>query len=39
VPPERRAVLGISDGLLRISAGIEAFEDLREDLDYALAAV
>jgi cystathionine beta-lyase/cystathionine gamma-synthase len=37
VPPDRRAALGISDSLLRISAGIEAFEDLRADLEQALA--
>ena len=34
---ERRR-LGISDGLLRISAGIEAFDDLRDDLAQALDA-
>ena len=28
---------GISDGLVRLSAGLEAFEDLRDDLDQALA--
>ncbi len=34
-PAARRAV-GISDGLIRISIGLEAFEDLRDDLDQAI---
>jgi len=37
VPAERRAALGISDGLLRISVGIEDADDLLEDLRQALA--
>ena len=37
VPIERRQALGITDSLLRISAGIEAFEDLRADMEQALA--
>jgi cystathionine beta-lyase/cystathionine gamma-synthase len=37
VPPDRRADLGITDGLIRISAGIEDIEDLKEDLAQALA--
>ncbi|MFS8581675.1 MAG: aminotransferase class V-fold PLP-dependent enzyme [Limnochordales bacterium] len=32
IPPERRARLGITDSLVRISAGIEDAEDLIEDL-------
>ena len=36
VPPERRALIGLSDSLIRISAGIEDIEDLKEDLDQAL---
>ena len=36
VPAERRAALGITDGLVRISAGIEDIEDLIEDLAQAL---
>jgi cystathionine beta-lyase/cystathionine gamma-synthase len=36
VPPERRAAIGITDGMIRISVGIEDVEDLREDLDQAL---
>jgi cystathionine beta-lyase/cystathionine gamma-synthase len=34
--PEDRLDLGISDGLLRLSVGIEATEDLLEDLRQAL---
>ena len=36
VPAERRAAIGITDGLIRISVGIEDIEDLREDLEHAL---
>jgi cystathionine beta-lyase/cystathionine gamma-synthase len=36
VPEGRRAALGITDGLVRISAGIEDIEDLIEDLGQAL---
>jgi len=39
VPPSRRAALGITDGLVRISAGIEDIEDLKEDLERGLEAV
>jgi cystathionine beta-lyase/cystathionine gamma-synthase len=39
VPPERRAAIGITDGLVRISAGIEDIEDLRADLEQALEQV
>jgi cystathionine beta-lyase/cystathionine gamma-synthase len=38
VPPEARAALGIHDGLIRISVGLEAEEDLRDDLTAALEA-
>jgi len=37
VPPETRAKLGISDGLIRLSVGIEDVKDLIDDLDQALA--
>jgi len=33
-----RAKHGITDGLIRLSVGLEAFDDLRADLDRALAA-
>jgi O-succinylhomoserine sulfhydrylase len=36
--PEARAELGICDGMLRLSVGLEAVEDLAEDIDIALAA-
>ncbi|HEX2675606.1 MAG TPA: cystathionine gamma-synthase [Polyangiales bacterium] len=36
LPPEARAELGISDGLVRLSVGLEAEDDLRQDLDAAL---
>jgi cystathionine beta-lyase/cystathionine gamma-synthase len=29
--------VGIADGLIRLSVGLEAFEDLRDDLAVALA--
>ena len=38
VPPERRAEIGLTDSLLRISAGIEDPQDLIDDIDQALAA-
>ncbi|MGH9431039.1 MAG: trans-sulfuration enzyme family protein, partial [Terriglobia bacterium] len=37
VPPEQRLAIGITDGLVRLSIGIEAAEDLIADLDHALA--
>ena len=37
VPPEERVRLGITDGLVRISVGIEDVEDLIADLDQAFA--
>jgi len=37
VPEERRRQLGITDGLVRISVGIEDAEDIIADLDQALA--
>ncbi len=39
VPAERRTALGITDGLVRISAGVEDIEDLTEDLAQALERV
>jgi cystathionine gamma-synthase len=35
--PEARARAGLTDGLIRLSVGIEAFEDLRQDLARGLA--
>jgi cystathionine beta-lyase/cystathionine gamma-synthase len=39
VPPEVRRQIGISDGLVRLSVGIEDVEDLIADLDAALEKV
>ncbi|HEX9462454.1 MAG TPA: O-succinylhomoserine sulfhydrylase [Alphaproteobacteria bacterium] len=39
VGPEERARLGISDGVLRLSVGLEDEADLRADLEQALASV
>jgi len=39
VPETQRQILGITDGLVRISAGIEDIEDLKEDLAQALTRV
>ncbi len=39
VPPADRAEAGITDELVRIAVGCEAYEDLREDLDQALNAI
>lgn len=36
VPKEQRDILGISDGFVRLSVGIEAVEDLKADLEQAL---
>jgi cystathionine beta-lyase/cystathionine gamma-synthase len=36
VPPERRAAIGITDGMVRISAGIEDVDDLKDDIKQAL---
>ena len=37
VPREQRLAIGITDGLVRLSVGVEAAEDLIQDLDEALA--
>ncbi len=37
VPEEKRTQLGITDGLVRISVGIEDVEDIIQDLDQALS--
>lgn len=39
IPPEQRQALGISDGLIRLSVGVEDVKDLRADLETALKAV
>lgn len=37
IPYEIRQKMGITDGLIRLSVGIENIEDLLEDLDRAIA--
>ena len=37
IPADKRADLGIQDGLVRLSVGVEEVEDLLADLDQALA--
>jgi len=37
VPPERRAHLGITEGLVRLSCGVEDVEDVLEDVEHAFA--
>ena len=39
VPKENREKLGISDGLVRLSVGIEDLDDLKADLSQALDAI
>ena len=39
VPPDVRKEIGIEDGLIRLSVGIEHVDDLREDLIRAMAVV
>ncbi len=39
IGPDARAHLGITDGMVRISVGIEELADLEEDLQQALAAL
>ena len=38
VPPARRNELGVADGLVRISVGIEKIEDVMADIEQALEA-
>jgi len=39
IPAPQRALLGIGDGLIRLSVGIEDIEDLKQDLRNALDAI
>jgi cystathionine gamma-lyase len=39
LPAERRDEIGIDEGLIRLSVGIEEPEDLIDDLDQALATI
>jgi cystathionine gamma-lyase len=38
IPPDRRAALGITDNLVRLSVGVEDLADLRAELERALGA-
>jgi len=39
VPPEKRAEMGITDGLIRLSTGVEDADDLIADLEQAFAGL
>jgi cystathionine gamma-lyase len=39
VPPERRAALGVTDNLVRLSVGVEDVADLRAELESALSGL
>ena len=39
VPAERRATIGIGEGLIRLSCGVEGVEDLIADLEHAFAGL
>jgi len=39
VPPERRAALGLSEGLVRLSCGVEDTQDLLADLEQAFEGI
>jgi O-succinylhomoserine sulfhydrylase len=39
VAPEKRAEMGVGEGMLRLNVGLEDPQDLIEDLDRALTAV
>jgi cystathionine gamma-lyase len=36
IPRDERYEAGLTDGLIRVSVGLEAFEDLRTDLEQAI---
>jgi cystathionine gamma-lyase len=39
IPSEQRTAIGIEDGLVRLSVGVEDEDDLRRDLEQALAGL
>ena len=39
IPPERRKEMGLDDSLVRLSIGVEDIDDLKQDLDQALAGL
>jgi O-succinylhomoserine sulfhydrylase len=36
---EERALVGITDGLIRLSVGLENIEDIKQDIDQALEKI
>jgi cystathionine beta-lyase len=39
IPKEKRELLGIKDSFIRLSVGIESFDDLKQDLEQAFAYI
>jgi O-succinylhomoserine sulfhydrylase len=39
ISPATRAEMGVSEGMLRISVGLEDVQDLKDDLDAAMKSV
>jgi cystathionine gamma-lyase / homocysteine desulfhydrase len=39
VPPERRAEIGIGEGMVRLSCGVEDTDDLLDDVEQAFAGL
>jgi cystathionine beta-lyase/cystathionine gamma-synthase len=39
VPPERRAALGLTEGLVRLSCGVEDVADLLADVERSFAVI
>ncbi|MGD6894969.1 methionine gamma-lyase [Bacillus infantis] len=39
IPPKTREEMGITDTMLRLSAGLEAWEDIRDDLEQAFSSI
>ena len=39
VPPERRAALGLTEGMVRLSCGVEDTNDLLQDVEQAFAGL
>jgi len=39
IPKEEREKIGLTDGLVRFSVGIEDYEDLQNDIEQAIASL
>ena len=39
ISPETRQAMGVTEGMVRISVGLEDVEDLKDDLDAALRSI